>query len=215
MIKYLTVEESSQVVDIIKKSKFHGFVFSCDSVKAFEEKVAEIKNQYPGASHYCYAYRIKEQILMERYNDDKEPSGSAGMPILDVLRGKDLEQCGALVVRFFGGTKLGTGGLSRAYSGSIIHALNQAGIVSMESGMTVNLSVDYGLSGKVEYWIGTHHIPLVDTRYDSGVTYQLVLRTEKYDQQIGELRELTNGQGKIYNIGSTIGCFKDNGFTEG
>lgn len=101
----------------IKKSKFTGIFFEISSVKEFDKLYSEIKKQYKKATHICYAYKIKENgVECVKTFDDGEPSGTAGRPILSVIEKKKLENAVVFVVRYFGGIKLGSGGLIRAYS---------------------------------------------------------------------------------------------------
>ncbi len=169
MESYRTIIEPGEVLNIEKKSKFLGFVFPCDSIEEFEEELSRIKQEHHGASHHCYAYRIKENIVMERYNDDREPSQTAGLPILDVLKGQELLQCAIIVVRYYGGTKLGTGGLTRAYSAAARDAVASTDIAVKEEAAIVKVTVGYGMSGKVEYHINAEEVPLIDTVYEQNV----------------------------------------------
>ncbi|MDD5749622.1 MAG: YigZ family protein [Patescibacteria group bacterium] len=102
---------------IIKKSKFLGFCFWLDSEEVIREKIAELKKEYSDASHLVYAYRLKSGgVWREKFVNDKEPAASAGAPLLYLLQKKELENCLLVVVRYFGGIKLGVGGLIRAYT---------------------------------------------------------------------------------------------------
>ncbi|MCB9802834.1 YigZ family protein [Candidatus Nomurabacteria bacterium] len=103
----------------IKKSKFLGFCFVIKSEEEFKEKIAFLKKEYKDARHFVWAYRFQESgVLREKYTDDKEPSGSAGKPLLFLLQKKEAIDCAIVVVRYFGGVKLGVGGLMRAYTES-------------------------------------------------------------------------------------------------
>lgn len=204
----------SEVLNHVKNSKFIGIVFPCTSIAEFEEELTKIKKTHQGANHHCYAYRIKENVLLERYQDDKEPSGTAGLPILDVLKGNDLYQCGLVVVRYFGGTKLGTGGLSRAYSDAARDAVEQASIASMEETCYLLVEVDYHFSGKLEYYINTKEIPLLNTNYESLVKYLIARPSHCYHECVAEINELTNGQAIVNLEKKVVGYFNKNQFIE-
>lgn len=212
MNSFKTILNRVEILNHVKKSKFIGIAFPCDSISDFEEKLSLIKKHHSGANHHCYAYRISESILIERYQDDKEPSGTAGVPMLDVLKGQDLRECGVVVVRYFGGTKLGTGGLSRAYSDACRDSLELADIVSKEEAYYVTILVDYHTSGKLEYYINSNKIALMNTEYNNNVSYTVAIPTVNYDMFANEVNELTNGQGELTKSDSLIGFFNKSEF---
>lgn len=212
MDRFKTVLEKTEVLNHVKKSKFIAMVFPCHSIIAFEEQLASIKKEHNSASHHCYAYRITENILLERYQDDKEPSGTAGLPILDVLKGQELSECGIVVVRYFGGTKLGTGGLSRAYSDCARDVLEKAEIVSKEEAKYITIEVDYHVSGKLEYYLNSNEIPLIEVDYNKNVIFTVAVASNKVELFQDEMNELTNGQGVLTIIESLVGCFTKNHF---
>lgn len=110
----------------IKKSKFYSFVFLVNSEKEIKEKLADIQKQYKDARHVVYAYRVEEDgILREKFYNDKEPTGTAGQPLLFLLKKKGLMNTLLVVVRYFGGVKLGAGGLMRAYKSAGLDALEK------------------------------------------------------------------------------------------
>lgn len=110
----------------IKKSKFLGFCFALNSEQEVKEKIETLKKEYKDARHVIWAYRVSENgVLKEKYTEDKEPSGSAGSAILFLLQKKEALDCLLVVVRYFGGTKLGVGGLARAYTESAKLALEK------------------------------------------------------------------------------------------
>ena len=106
----------------INKSKFYGILFPVDNVEEVKEYLNQVRKDYPKATHYCYAYRVNG---LEKSNDDGEPSGTAGRPILNVLQKRGLSNIMVAVVRYFGGIKLGAGGLVRAYSKATTEALEE------------------------------------------------------------------------------------------
>lgn len=212
MDNYKTILNRVEILNHVKKSKFIGIAFPCSSISEFEEKLSAIKKQHPSANHHCYAYRISESILLERYQDDKEPSGTAGVPMLDVLKGQDLRECGVVVVRYFGGTKLGTGGLSRAYSDACRDSLELADVVAKEEAYYVTISVDYHTSGKLEYYINSNEIALMNTEYNNNVSYTVAIPTVKYETFYNEINNLTNGQGEMTKSDKVIGFFNKSEF---
>jgi uncharacterized YigZ family protein len=121
-------------------SRFIGIAFPLDDGEAFGRKMEEIKARYPKATHYCYAYRYGTD---ERCSDDGEPSKTAGLPMLSLLKGRDLEDAGIIVVRYFGGTKLGVGRLLRSYKEAASLALKNAKICELADGFRVEASLSY------------------------------------------------------------------------
>ncbi|MCE3036363.1 YigZ family protein [Helicobacter sp. faydin-H20] len=137
----------------IKKSIFLGFLLPYTN---FVTKMQKLKDEHPKAVHFVYAYRIYEDgKVVERFSDDGEPKGSSGMPVLNVLRGRDLVDCAAIVVRYFGGTLLGVGGLVRAYTQSVVDCIKEAEKSLLLDEFLLEESCEiccqYTLLGKVEY----------------------------------------------------------------
>lgn len=133
---------------IIKNSKFITFLFKVETKNEIENKLELIKKKYPKATHYCYAYITDE---FKKSSDDGEPGGTAGIPILNVLENVELTNILAIVVRYFGGIKLGAGGLVRAYSKSITEALSKINYISLKSGYLIELTFDYKDQKNIDY----------------------------------------------------------------
>ncbi len=124
-------------------SKFYGFLFPCSSSNEFEEQLHELKNKYSDATHHCIAYRVLENELIEFNNDDGEPSGSAGLPILNAMRSAELVNCGIDVVRYYGGTKLGKAGLIEAYGETAKGCIQNAQISAIRKVLRVQIMYHY------------------------------------------------------------------------
>ena len=133
---------------IIKNSKFITFLFKVETKNEIENKLELIKKKHPKATHYCYAYITDE---FKKSSDDGEPGGTAGLPILNVLENVELTNILAIVVRYFGGIKLGAGGLVRAYSKSITEALSKINYISLKSGYLIELTFDYKDQKNIDY----------------------------------------------------------------
>ena len=133
---------------IIKNSKFITFLFKVETKSEIENKLELIKKTHPNATHYCYAYITDE---FKKSSDDGEPGGTAGLPILNVLENVELTNILAIVVRYFGGIKLGAGGLVRAYSKSITEALSKINYISLKSGYLIELTFDYKDQKNIDY----------------------------------------------------------------
>jgi len=140
---YLTVEGEYENLIVIERSKFICYVKGVENEDDAKEFVAKIKKQHSLATHNCYAYIGDEKGLVQKFSDDGEPQGTAGLPMLEVLKGKKLYKTVAVVTRYFGGVKLGTGGLVRAYSGSVSDCLEKCKIVKRELAKFLTVSSDY------------------------------------------------------------------------
>ncbi|TXC76161.1 IMPACT family protein [Luteibaculum oceani] len=130
--KYHTIKSAHEILFKEKGSKFYGLVFPMESEEELKQHIEEQRKKYPSAGHHCYGYRINPLEIYERANDDGEPSGTAGNPILGQLQSKEVINSGIIVTRIFGGTKLGTGGLISAYRTSAQIALETADIIVSE-----------------------------------------------------------------------------------
>ena len=133
---------------IIKNSRFITFLFKVETKNEIENKLELIKKDHPKATHYCYAYITSE---FKKSSDDGEPGGTAGVPILNVLEKEKLTNVLAIVVRYFGGIKLGAGGLVRAYSKSITEALSKTNYISLVDGYLIELTFDYKNQKNIDY----------------------------------------------------------------
>ena len=139
----------------IQKSRFICYIDIVHSKEEVECILKSVKENYPNATHYCYAYIID---TMKRFQDDGEPSGTAGMPMLHVLESQDLQHILAVVIRYFGGIKLGAGGLVRAYSNSVSETLQLGTISNLYECQVVSFIFDYSSLKQVEYALQNFHI---------------------------------------------------------
>ena len=138
------INKNVETYIVEKKSKFIANIFYVENVKEAEKILKDIKKKYYDAKHNCFSYRILEnENILEKASDDGEPSGTAGMPILDIIKGNDLYNILVVVTRYFGGILLGTGGLVKAYSDVTKNAINLSNLVEMEEGYEVEIELDY------------------------------------------------------------------------
>lgn len=202
----------TQVVEVTeKKSKFIATAVPVDTREAAEMALAELRKQYKDATHNVFAYRIKEPTqIWERQSDDGEPSGTAGMPILDMLRGEDIVNVLMVVTRYYGGTLLGTGGLVRAYGHSAKLAL--VDVIEKTTYALMAIQVEYPLSGKVEYAVKSGGYELKEIVYAEDVTYLLYLKVVDVPVFTEEMESLTNGTAKVKKIEETDGFFYQGAF---
>jgi len=168
-----------------------------DSLRKAEEFIQKMKKKHYDATHVCSCYVYGDNNEITRANDDGEPSGTAGAPMLDVLVKNEIKNVCATVIRYYGGTKLGTGGLVRAYGGGVINALKNATLVERKDAFEVRLELDYSLNGKIEYEIGKTNFIVNNLEYTDKIVYTIYVMQEDYDNFENWIANLTNGQFKI------------------
>ena len=151
----------------IKKSKFITLLYRINSIDDIDSLLVKAKKDYKDATHYCYAYKIE---TIKKCSDDGEPSGTAGIPILEVLDKKNIDNILCIVIRYFGGIKLGAGGLIRAYTTSVKEALENVDIIELSDGYLVELEVSYDLKKDIEYIFKDN---IIDSNYQDKIIYTL------------------------------------------
>lgn len=197
-IKLLNTIESEILVEHeISKSKFLSYLAPVQSEDEAKEYLREIKRLHPKATHHCSAYVVGE---IERSNDDGEPASSAGLPMLQVLRGNDLTNVIAVVVRYYGGIKLGVGGLIRAYGSSVTLAIEAATILEPSDVYTMKLSFGYEFTNIVELHIASH-ATIIDRDYLENAVYTIELRDPEL---MDPLNDYTKGTIQFETLGHRI-----------
>lgn len=197
----ISVKEYTKHTIIIKKSEFVCHLIPCNDINKVKELIELYSDKE--ANHNCIAYIIDQS---ERANDDGEPSQTAGMPMLNVLRMQNLTNIIAIVTRYFGGIKLGAGGLTRAYTQSVAEALKEAVIVEKEMVDLYEITVNYAYTRKIEHLIKQLNINCIQQEYNEMVSYHCYLKDSKF---LDEIQELTSNQ-FTYNIISTDFIEKEN-----
>ena len=182
----------------IKKSEFICTLIPCNDEEEIEKIIRKYREKYHDATHNCIAYIVNNQ---KRANDDNEPSGTAGLPMLDVLEKNDLTNIIAIVTRYFGGVLLGANGLVRAYSHSTALAIEAAQIKIMMPCYPVSIQTDYALYGKIAYHLPQEDILQLDTIFEDQVELKLLVRDTLWDKLKQELIDLTSGQVEIVSGG--------------
>ena len=191
---YLTLGSSASDEIIINKSRFIGFAAPvADEDKALQF-LKKIKTEHKDANHHCYAYVIGTNAGIMRYSDDGEPGGTAGLPIIEFLKTKKLVNCIVVVVRYFGGILLGTGGLVRAYTQGAKIAVEAAQIVSMELTCVEECDVPYSLWDKVHHETLALPVMLNDIRFASSVSFSLLVRISDHEAVMSHLTQITDGR---------------------
>ena len=197
MKKFITIKENSYDEFVEKKSTFITHLIRVTSEEEAREFIQKMKKKHYDATHVCSCYVVGDNNEITRANDDGEPSGTAGAPMLDVLVKNEIKNVCATVIRYFGGTKLGTGGLVRAYGGGVINALKNATLVKRKDALEIRLELDYSLNGKIEYEIEKTNFIVNNLEYTDKIIYTIYVMEEDYGSFQSWIANLTNGQFKI------------------
>ena len=172
-------------------SKFIAYAFPIESESDWHQRLEEVRKEHPKARHYCFAFRLGQDGLLYRANDDGEPAGSAGRPILGQIDSFGLTNVFVVVVRYFGGTLLGVPGLIAAYKESTQDALQQAEIVEKIIVQTFRVQYDYGLTSQIMNAVKKLSFELAEQEFgDTGATLEMRIRKSEADQKILEFKAL-------------------------
>lgn len=194
LFNYYTVKENGFHEIIIQKSRFITYLARATSEQEAQSFIADLKKKHHDANHNCSAYVIGERNEIQKANDDGEPSGTAGVPMLEVLKKRNLRNTVVVVTRYFGGIKLGGGGLIRAYGSSVSEALNAVGIIERVAHDLVEITVDYTWLGKLENELrATPHI-IDQIHYLDQVKIDVWVEESAVPLFLDWMTNLTNGQ---------------------
>jgi uncharacterized YigZ family protein len=194
---YFTVKGNGSHEIDIEKSRFICYVSPAKNEQEAQEFIAEIKKKHWDATHNCSAYLIGEHNEIQKANDDGEPSGTAGVPMLEVLKKRDVKDTVVVVTRYFGGKKLGSGGLIRAYGSSVSEGLNTVGVIERKLVTVVNVKIGYKLLGKVENAIRNSMYHLEGILHLEDVNFELWIKVDELELFKDWMVELTNGSCQI------------------
>lgn len=203
---YSTVRDFAEASFIEKKSEFIGYISPVATNEEAVEFIEKIRSMHRKATHNVYAYVLREGNIT-RYSDDGEPQGTAGVPVLDVLRKEGLTDVCCVVTRYFGGILLGGGGLVRAYSHSAKIAVDAAERMIMCSCYPIKITVDYDLYGKINNILPDFEIKLADTEFGSDVTLSVLAKKDFADKFRDKIIDITNGRAKIVQSDETFENF--------
>ncbi|MFP7492383.1 YigZ family protein [Terribacillus saccharophilus] len=194
---YFTVKTEGSHEIVIQKSRFIGHVKRVETEEEAIGFIQKIKKEHKDATHNCSAYMIGEHDLIQKASDDGEPSGTAGVPILEVLKKKGLKDTAVVVTRYFGGIKLGAGGLIRAYSGSASQSIDEIGIVRRQLMQLAEVHIDYTLLGKAENELRQSAYTLRSIDYADRVVLHVAMESGKEEEFQAYMTDMTNAQAEI------------------
>ncbi len=192
---YFTIENESRAEIKIKNSRFIGQTYFITSIESVQMILANIKKQEYNANHNCYAFIVgvgKQKVF--KYSDDGEPNGTAGKPIYDVIAGNNLTNILLVVTRYFGGTKLGTGGLVKAYSEAAKSVIDKSKIIKKYLINTLEFEIDFSHFNSLNYIIANSNAKILKSDFSNIVKIKLEVRKSKTTQIKNEITELTSGK---------------------
>lgn len=195
--QYRTVRSPGSREVVIRKSRFIGHVMPVESEEEAVQFIEDIKKQHWNATHNCSAYMIGERDEIQRQSDDGEPSGTAGKPILEVIRSQNVKNVAIVVTRYFGGIMLGAGGLIRAYTDGAVLALEAGEVITRVLRREVFVELDYTWLGKVENELRGRGIQTGETLFTDKVTLLCLPRNEEGDAFMAWITDLTQGQALV------------------
>ncbi|MBK2259266.1 YigZ family protein [Francisella philomiragia] len=197
MNSYKTIFENLEFeISPIKKSRFISFVYKVASHEEVLEAIDNAKIIYPGANHYCWAYSLVDNNQL-RFSDDGEPNGSAGKPILSHIQGLGISNVLVVVVRYFGGTKLGVGGLVRAYGQAAKEGLALAKIIDVEPQSEILIEYDYSETANVDNLINRYNIQIIKENYSNLISKVIKIYTSEKSIFLEEITNITKGRVKV------------------
>lgn len=193
MQEYKTVEKEASDFFIEKKSKFIGYAKPVKTQEDALEFISKIKSKHWDATHNVYAYVLRENNI-QRYSDDGEPSGTAGVPVLDVMLKESLVDVCVVATRYFGGTLLGAGGLVRAYSHTSKIALDAAGIITMAQCSIMSAEVDYSFYDRLNILLSDFSVVILNTSFSDKVCVEFSVKENIVDLLNAKLIDVSNGK---------------------
>ncbi|TQR17664.1 YigZ family protein [Psychrobacillus soli] len=194
---YRTVKGYGESEIIIQKSRFLTFVDRAETEQEAQDFIHNIKQLHRDATHNCSAYIIGEHDNIQKANDDGEPSGTAGVPMLEVLKKQGIKDTVVVVTRYFGGIKLGGGGLIRAYGKATTEGIDAANVVERKLHHLMKVQVDYTWLGKVENEVRNSDYPLKEINYADSVEVFVYTKADEESIFTDWMTEMTNGQAKM------------------
>ena len=191
---YKTLRQEAADEVIINKSRFIGYACPCETEEEALAFLNKIRTKHKDATHNCYAYVIGKNAGIMRYSDDGEPGGTAGLPMMEVLKAQGVVNCCVVVTRYFGGVLLGAGGLVRAYTQGTVIALKAAQVVVMEPSQRYLCEVAYPLWDRVIHALKTMPVQLVSSEFTTAVGFTLLVREKDAEAMIADLTRLTDAR---------------------
>jgi len=195
--QYREIYDSGKGEIVEKKSRFISETSKIENEGEAMAFVEKARKKYWDAGHHCYAFTVGRNNEICRCSDDKEPSGTAGKPILKVLLREEIHNGVIVVTRYFGGTLLGTGGLTRAYSGAAREGLRNSRLIEINLCQSIKVTTDYSLVGKIQYIAGSAGIPLTGAVYADNVELEFLPKVSGAKNLCEKITEAASGRVRI------------------
>lgn len=202
MIKYYTALNEARAEQTIEKSRFIGQIKPVSSKEEAGEFIEYIRKKYKDATHNVPAFVLGEKMEMQWASDDGEPQGTSGAPIVQMMVSKNITNVAVVITRYFGGIKLGTGGLVRAYTGTARLALEAAGTAAVKEMVNILMAFDYTFLGKIENYSYGGSLSIRNIEYLDKINATFVIDPEKREEAVKSIANITSGSAKI--ISETI-----------
>ncbi len=200
--EYNTINGEFENTNVIERSKFICYLKGVKDENEAKDYIDVIKKRHSLANHSCYAYIADEKGLIQKFSDAGEPQGTAGLPMLEVLKNKRIFKTVAVVVRYFGGIKLGTGGLTRAYGGAVSDCLVVSKIAKMCSAIVLQIITDYeGYSRLLKVITGKDDVRVLSTDFNNAVCVNVSVKTDFVDTFKTKLMDVFNGKINLQDKG--------------
>lgn len=201
---FKSVQSTKEYKLEINKSIFLTEARMVKSEEDVKEFLTYVKEKHPKATHHCYAYSFNDGMLREKAEDDGEPSGTSGMPILKAIQLNGLSNAMIIVTRYFGGIKLGAGGLTRAYMSSATGVIEEAGIREFKCFYDISIHIKYELIDIILNYFNKNNIQLLDSIYLEDANFIITIPIEEYDNLENDLMNLSSGSSKIEIINEVL-----------
>lgn len=205
---YFTVNGQVENLIIIERSKFYCNIAHVEDESEARVFIEQLRKRHSLANHSCYAYIADDKGLIQKFSDAGEPQGTAGLPMLEVLKNKKMYKTVAVVTRYFGGIKLGTGGLTRAYGGSVAECLTKAQIFNMQPSVFISVFPDYEGYSRLLKHISDPNVAVVETIFENSVTVKLAVKELYADSFVDKLIDVFNGKLQLSVTGRAFYAFK-------
>ena len=207
---YSTVMRQAEAEQIIEKSRFIAYVAPAETKEEADEFIASVKKKHKDATHNVWAYTVGKTMNIQRYSDDGEPQGTAGIPTLEVIKKEDLRDVVVVVTRYFGGVKLGAGGLVRAYTKGAKIGIDAAKVIEKVMYKEVRIKIDYNQLGKVQNEIMNMNYFVKDTIYEDNVEIIVYSRLEEVKVLTDKMIDITSATAEI-KLGEEFYLSEQNG----
>lgn len=190
----ITIKSAHETEIVINKSRFIASIHPAETEEEAKAFIQQKKKEHHDATHNCSSYVIGPTMLIQKANDDGEPSGTAGVPMLEVLKKQQLHNVVVVVTRYFGGIKLGAGGLIRAYGSAVSQVIKEVGRIILLDAIPFEVTLDYDQTGRFEHELQQTDYQLVDTAYTDKVTYTIHVIASEEEPFIDFLNEVNQGK---------------------